>query len=119
MKNRLKNHRALPQVADVHPVEHVSTWLLGVAALMVVAIGIVAANPVVAGCGALMAGLLVLVRLLADMRSGITSSNWGTWQFNENRVGFRCNICFWTVIMLTWFVLGVFVLFGWVRLPAA
>ena len=66
----------------------------------------------------LMAGLLILSRLVVDLRSGVTSSNWGTWRRDENRVEFRRNICFWIVITLLWFVLGIFTVFGWVRLPS-
>jgi hypothetical protein len=115
---KLKNRAALSEAADEHPVEHASARVLGVAALLVTGVGIVAGNAAVAGSGALMAGLLILSRLAIDLRSAVTSSNWGTWRREKNRAGFFCNIGFWTVITLSLFVLGFLIIFEWVQLPS-
>jgi hypothetical protein len=75
-------------------------------------LGIVARNPVVGGLGALLVGLLVVLRLATDLRSGVTSSNWGTWRRDQNRLSFRCNVGFWAAISLACFVLGILVMLG-------
>lgn len=111
MKTGLQNRSAQPEVAEEGP-EHASSCLLGVGSLMTISVGIVAGNSVVAGSGAILAGLLVLSRLAADLRSGVTSSNYGTWQRHEHRLGFRRNVCFWGAIALLWFVLGTLLMFG-------
>ncbi len=117
MKTRLKNRLAVSHAADEHPIEYASVWLGG-GSLLVMAVGVLAGNPVVAGCGAIMVGLLILFRLRTDLRSGVTSSNWGSWRRDENRIGFRCNISLWSVLTLACFLLGVFTILGWVHLPS-
>lgn len=66
-----------------------------------------------------MAGMLVLSRVIVDVRSGVSSSNWGTWRRNEHRIGFRCNVCFWGVITLLWFILGSLAMLNLIRVPSS
>jgi len=115
---RLDDKSALPPLADLRPTEHGSACLLGVASLVMMAVGFLARNPAIAGCGALMAGGLIALRLRADLHSGISSSNWGTWRHDENRLGFRCNICFWAAATLFWLVLGVLTAFELIPMPS-
>jgi hypothetical protein len=108
----------LPTLADAQPVEHGSMCLLGIGALVLASVGTLAGNAVVAGCGAVIAGLLILWRLVVDLRRGVTSSIWGTWRRDENRVAFRCNVCFWTFVALCLFLAGLMIGLEWVPLPA-
>jgi hypothetical protein len=111
--------RATPlTIVDDQPVEHGSTCLFGIAALILVSVGVLSGSAGAAGSGALMAGLLILRRLMVDLRRGITSSIWGTWRRDKNRFAFRCNICFWSAVTLLWSLLGIVILLGWVHLPA-
>lgn len=118
VETRLVKRSALPEAVDERPTEHITKCLLGVASLIMMGAGILADSPVAIGSGATLAGLLVLWRLVVDMRSGITSSNWGTWRRDEHRLAFRCNICFWGFITMLWSVLGVVTMFGFIRVPS-
>lgn len=86
--------------------------MLGIGALVLMGLGVVARNPVVGGLGALLLGLLVVLRLVTDVRSGITSSNWGTWRRDQNRLAFHCNVGFWAAISLACFILAILVMLG-------
>ncbi len=109
---------AVPISVDHRPSEHPSLCLLGIGALVMIGVGIVANNPVVTGGGVLLVGMLLFVRLVSDLRSGVSSSNWGTWRRDENRQGFRLNIVFWGVVLLLCVALGVVVLCGVFQPPA-
>jgi hypothetical protein len=109
----------LAEVADARPTEHAAKCFFGIGSLVMMGLGIVANNPVAFGSGAIMAGTLVLSRVIVDLRSGVSSSNWGTWQRNENRLGFRCNVSFWGVITLLWFALGSLAMLDLIRLPSS
>ena len=119
MKTRLQNRSRLPKVLPERSGEHVAAFLLGIGALMMVGVGILAGNPMIAGSGTMMAGLLVVSRLVVDLRSGVTSSNWGTWRRDENQFAYYRNICFWGAIALAWFLFGVLVMLGWIPMPSA
>jgi hypothetical protein len=108
----------LLQIADDRPHEHAAKVLLGVGALGMMAAGVLDASPFALGSGAMMAGLLVLSRVIIDLRRGVTSSNWGTWRLRENRLAFRRNICFWGVVTVLWFVLGTLAMLQLIRLPS-
>lgn len=103
---------------DDQPVEHGSMCLFGIASLILISVGILAGSPGVAGSGAMMAGVLIFRRLAVDLRSGVTSSIWGTWRRDKDRLWFRCNICFWTAIALLWSILGLVIVFEWIHLPS-
>lgn len=65
-----------------------------------------------------MAGLSVLSRLAMDFRSGVTSSNWGTWRRDEDYARYYRNTCFWAVVALLWFIFGVLIMIGYTPLPS-
>jgi hypothetical protein len=117
-KTSVQNPRALPRVADQRPSEHVAKCLLGIGSLIMMGWGILGRDPVMIGSGAIMAGLLVLSRLIVDLRCGVTSSNWGTWRRDENRGLFRCNICFWAFVTALWFMLGILIIGGFIQEPS-
>jgi hypothetical protein len=110
--------RSQTTVDDGRPTEHARNWLLGLGAIAMLVCGILAHNPVVTGSGAAMAGVLVLWRLAVDCRSGVTSSNWGTWRRDQNPRGFRRNVAFWGMVAAVWFVLGAAIIVGLVRVPS-
>ena len=118
MTTHLRLRSVLPGVADERPNEHAAKCLLGVGALFMMGLGVLAGSPVALGTGAMMAGMLVLLRVIVDVRSGVTSSNWGTWRRTENRARFRCNTCFWGVIAVLWFVLGGLAMLELIPVPA-
>lgn len=112
LKAGLQKRTLRSEVAGDCPTEHGSKCMLGIAALVMMALGILSRNPVVGGLGALLVGVLVALRLATDWRSGVTSSNWGTWRRDQNRLAFGCNIGFWAAVSLACFVLGALVMLG-------
>jgi hypothetical protein len=114
----LSNRRRLLAISDARPTEHVTQCLLGIASLVMMGCGVLADSPAMAGMGAILAGLLVLSRLAVDLRSGVTSSNWGTWRRNDHRVGFLCNVCFWSVITILWFAVGIVAMLGFIQVSS-
>jgi hypothetical protein len=109
----LPGQTVLAKVAD----EPVGRCLLGLGSLLLICVGVASGNSVVAGWGVLMAGLLVLLRLVGDMKCGVTSSNWGTWQRSQQGIGYFCNLVFWGVVTASLFGVGVLALFGIVQVP--
>jgi len=103
----------LPTVTD----EPVRRCLLGLGSLLLICVGVASGNSAVAGWGVLMAGLLVLLRLVGDIKSGVTSSNWGTWQRNQQRTKFYCNFIFWGVVTAFLFGVGALAMFGAIQVP--
>ena len=91
--------------------------LLGLGALIMMGCGVLDHSPLIAGGGAAMAGLLVVSRLVADWRSGVTSSNWGTWRHDTDQRKYFYNVCFWAVVAALWFFLGIMVMAGLLRMP--
>ena len=69
------------------------------------------------GCGALLAGGLIWSRLALDVRSGVTSSNWGTWRRDTSPLGFRWNTGVWAVVATLWCGLGVLTVFHLIPVP--
>jgi hypothetical protein len=110
---------ALSKLDDGRPSEHPGKWLIGVGALFLMGCGIISGSPVATSIGATMAGLLLVWRLVIDWRSGVTSSNWGTWRRDLNPLGFRCNVGFWAAVAMLWFVLALVILLELIRLPTA
>jgi hypothetical protein len=80
-------------------------------------VGAMSGNNLVLGIGGLMAGALVLSRVVADSRAGISSSNWGTWRRRESPVGFHRNMTFWAVVATLWILLGLATMLGLVPWP--
>ncbi len=110
--------RSQATVDDGRPKEQARNWLLGLGAVAMMVCGILAHNKIATGSGAAMAGILVLWRLATDYRSGVTSSNWGTWRRDQNPRAFRRNVAFWGAVAALWFVLGAAIMIGLVRMPS-
>ena len=91
--------------------------LFGAAVLGMMFVGAMGGSSFLLGTGALMAGALVLSRIVNDLRSGVSSSNWGTWRRDESRVGFRRNTIFWAVVAALWFLVGFATMLGFVSWP--
>ena len=109
---------ALLERVDERSHERLARSLLGFGSLGLMVLGVLAGNRTIVGMGAILAAVLVLSRLIVDVRSGVTSSNWGTWRRRESRLGFQCNVCFWAFVTLLWFALGILTMAGWVPLPS-
>lgn len=104
-------------IADHRPTERAASCLFGAGALLLLALGGMAGNRGLSGAGAMMAGSMIVARLATDYRSGISSSNWGTWRREQSRALFFCNLGFWTLIAGALMVLGLLVWGGIVGVP--
>jgi hypothetical protein len=93
--------------------------LFGAAVMGMMFVGAMGGSSFLLGAGELMAGALVLSRIVEDLRSGVSSSNWGTWRRDESRVGFHRNTIFWAVVATLWFLLGFATMLGFVSWPLA
>lgn len=114
----MANRSTAAKVVDDRPHEHVWAWLLGGGALVAVCVGILAGRPIVLGSGAILAGLLVLSRLIIDVRGGTTSSNWGTWRRHESPIRYHTNIGFWGLVTIFWFAIGILAIIGTIEVAA-
>jgi hypothetical protein len=112
------NRRTAPPLVDPRPAEHGFKLLLGIAALGAIGLGLVGSSAVMLAGGAFLFGALTVSRLIIDLRSGETSSNWGHWRRSENRHYFLCNVGFWATIAVAWFALGGLAILGLIPLPS-
>ena len=114
----MNRRTAQPLDVDQRPAEHGFKLLLGIVALVMMGLGLVGKSPSVLAGGAFLFGALTVSRLVTDLRSGQTSSNWGHWRRMEHRNYFLGNVGFWVAIAAAWFALGALVMLGLIPMPS-